>query len=222
MILLGGYANIAFAMAMIHGEVVRTMMLFYLAPVWGVLGGRIFLGERIDLTRWMGVVLALVGAFLVLGGWRLVSAQPTAVDLLALSSGFAFALNNVTTRAAQGVPQGTKAAAVFIGCALMAMVTMMTRNQILPQVPWLTWSLLVAFGLGWLLVATLATQWGVTCMEAGRASVILILELLVATVSATLIGGERLSFPEMAGGALIFTGAILEALRAGNSPLSPK
>ena len=50
--ILGGYANLAFAMAMIYGDVVRAMMLFYLGPVWGVLGGRVFLGERIDLQRW--------------------------------------------------------------------------------------------------------------------------------------------------------------------------
>src|SRR4051812_13970905 len=35
--LCGGAANLAFAWAMIAGDVVRVMVLFYLLPVWGVL-----------------------------------------------------------------------------------------------------------------------------------------------------------------------------------------
>ncbi len=61
--LLGGYANLAFATAMIYGDVVRAMMLFYLAPVWGVIGGRLFLGEMIDKRRRLGVVFAIIGAW---------------------------------------------------------------------------------------------------------------------------------------------------------------
>ena len=38
--LLGGLANACFASAMMFGEVSRAMLLFYLVPVWGVLGGR--------------------------------------------------------------------------------------------------------------------------------------------------------------------------------------
>ncbi len=45
--LLGGTANVCFVNALVYGEVVRTMLLFYLAPMWSVLGGRVFLGERI-------------------------------------------------------------------------------------------------------------------------------------------------------------------------------
>ena len=46
--LFGGIANSCFIAALMFGEVVRVMLLFYLAPVWGVLGGALFLGERID------------------------------------------------------------------------------------------------------------------------------------------------------------------------------
>ena len=46
MFLLGGFANLGFTLSMIYGDVIRAMMLFYLAPVWGVLGGALFLGER--------------------------------------------------------------------------------------------------------------------------------------------------------------------------------
>jgi drug/metabolite transporter (DMT)-like permease len=46
----------------------------------------------------------------------------------------------------------------------------------------------------------------------------LITELLVAVLSATLIGGESLSAAEMLGGALILTSTILEAWRQEPDP----
>jgi drug/metabolite transporter (DMT)-like permease len=70
------------------------------------------------------------------------------------------------------------------------------------------------YGLAWLLLATLGTQFGVTHMEAGCASVIIILELVTAVASALWIGGERMSVTEMVGGALILAAAVFEARRA--------
>ncbi len=218
MFLLGGWTNLAFAAAMIYGEVVRAMILFYLAPVWGVLGGRVFLGESIDRLRWLGVGLALSGAFLVLGGWALFEAPPGLIDLLAISAGVTFALNNVTCRAAQRTPVMSKSAVVFLGCGLMAVAGLFLLELPLPAVPAVTWGALVLFGLAWLLLATLATAWAVTHMEAGRASVILITELLAAVISATLLGGEVLSGGELLGGLLILAAALLEARRAGDEP----
>lgn len=215
MLLLGGWANLAFAGAMIYGEVVRAMMLFYLAPVWGVLGGRLFLGEPIDRRRGLGLVLALAGAFLVLGGWAILRQPPTALDLLALSAGMAFALNNITCRAAQAVPVASKSAINFLGVGLMALAVVLTQGQSLPPLSLATWGWLLFFALGWLLLATVTALWAVTHLEAGRAAVILLVELLAAVVSATLIGGETLAANEWAGGALILAAAVLESRRGG-------
>ena len=66
--LLGGYSNLTFALATMYGDIVRVMVLFYLLPAWGALGGRIFLGERLDAPRVLAVLMALGGAWLTLGG----------------------------------------------------------------------------------------------------------------------------------------------------------
>ncbi len=216
--LLGGYANLAFASAMIYGDVVRAMMLFYLGPVWGVIGGRVFLGERIDRQRWLGVALAMAGAWLILGGAALFHSAPSMLDLLALTAGVAFALNNIAFRATHTYPTGSKIAAMFLGCGIFAAVLMPLQGQSLPILPAVIWAALLAFGLLWLLGATIATQWSVTHMEAGRASILLITELLVAVLTATLIGGESLTTLEMFGGALIFTSTVLEAWRQEPDP----
>lgn len=81
---MGGAANICFNLAMIYGEVVRVMVLFYLLPVWGVLGGKFILGEQTNIWRWIGVALAIVGAFILLGGADILATPPNWLDLLAL------------------------------------------------------------------------------------------------------------------------------------------
>ena len=49
---LGGFGNLAFATSLMYGDVIRVMVLFYLMPAWGVLGGWFFLKEKIDAKRW--------------------------------------------------------------------------------------------------------------------------------------------------------------------------
>jgi drug/metabolite transporter (DMT)-like permease len=213
--LLGGGANLAFTTALVYGEVVRVMVLFYLLPVWGVLGGKFLLGERVDGWRWLGVVLAVVGAVLVLGAWDLLDSPPSWLDLVALLSGLLFALNNLVFRAAQQIPVRAKLAAMFWGCTLLAGGLLLTGLASMPAAAApLAWGGLAMYALLWLLAANVGSQWGVTHLEAGRASIIIIMELVTAVVTATWIGGERMEATEMFGGTLILVAATIEALRA--------
>ena len=211
--LLGGYANLAFTCALIYGEVVRVMVLFYLLPVWGVLGGWLFLGERIDAARGAAVLLALVGAVQILGGMRIFATAIAWPDLLALSCGLAYAGNNLLFRARQALPVVDKIAAMLSGCFALAALLMVFGAQPWPQTALQDWLWVVAYGLGWILLATVAAQWAITHMEAGRASILIILELVTAVVTAMWIGGERMSGAEWLGAALILAAAVIEASR---------
>jgi drug/metabolite transporter (DMT)-like permease len=210
----GGLANLAFASAIVSGDVVRVMVLFYLLPAWGVLGGWLLLGERVDALRKLTVVAALGGAFLILGGVRILAERPSLADVLAVLSGMALALNNVLFRKLSGVAVPDKIAAMFAGCLLLALPLTLLGVQALPTgVPPTVWLELAGFGLVWLFVATVGTQWGVAHMEAGRSSVLIIMELLAAVASAALINGARLRPSEWLGGLLIVAAACVEARR---------
>ncbi|MBI5463166.1 MAG: DMT family transporter, partial [Gammaproteobacteria bacterium] len=175
---LGGYANLAFTSAMIYGEVVRVMVLFYLLPVWGVLGGRLFLGERIDAARGLAVALALGGAVSILGGFRALTGEIAWPDLLALSCGMAYAGNNLLFRARQTLPVTYKVAAMLSGCFGLAILLVLLRVQPWPDVALGDWVWVVLYGVVWILFATVATQWAVTQLVAGRASILIIMELV--------------------------------------------
>jgi len=219
-LLLGGGANLAFTYALINGEVIRVMVLFYLLPVWGVLGGKFLLHERVDRWRWLGAGLAVTGAFIILGGFDALGGAPSWIDLIALLSGLLFAMNNLVFRAAAAVPVTSKITATFYGCLLLAGGLLALGAE---QVPYEAsadaWLALAAYAVLWLLPANVGSQWGVSHMEAGRSSIIIIMELIIAVLSATLIAGERMDGMEMLGGALILAAALIEALRTKDDDL---
>jgi len=215
--LFGGGANLAFSYALIEGDVIRVMVLFYLLPLWGVLGGKIFLKEQIDPWRWMGAGLAIIGAVFVLGGFGALSAPLNWIDLVALLSGLFFAMNNLVFRAVQAVPVGSKIAVMFYGCFVIAALLLLGGFETFPmEADTSAWAMVAAYAFLWLLVANIGSQWGVTHMEAGRSSIIIIMELITAVISAAIIAGETMKTIEMFGGVLILTAALIEALRSAD------
>lgn len=218
---VGGWANTAFVSALMVGDVVRVMFLFYLSPVWSVLGGRLFLGERIPPLRAAAVVVAVVGLWLVItGGHAPQSVSLTWADALALTAGLGFAGNNIIARAAQQIPLRSKTVAVFVGCGVLSALAAAWQGAPLTGLPAMAWIGVVLYGGVWLLLATATWQFGVTHIESGRAGVILLAELLVAVLTASWWGGESLSAIEWVGGALIAFAALLETLDPGPRPLA--
>lgn len=221
--LFGGGASLAFTYALINGEVIRVMVLFYLLPLWGVIGGRVFLGEKIDRWRYIGATLALLGAFVILGGFSAFDSPLKWIDIIALLSGIFFTLNNLMFRAAQDISVSSKIGAMFYGCFALAALLLLGGVEVLPEsISSEAWSGLFFYALCWLLIANIGSQWGVTHMEAGRSSIIIIMELLTAVVSAILIAGEIMQKHEYIGATLIITAAFIEALRTKDEDLSQR
>jgi drug/metabolite transporter (DMT)-like permease len=217
--MVGGWANTSFVNALMLGDVVRVMFLFYLSPVWSVLGGWLFLKERIPPLRWAAVVMALVGLWLFLGGTGGVDLAFTFVDFLALSAGFCFAANNVIARAAQQVPMVSKTFAVFAGCGVISLVATMALGHNVPTHMGIgVWIAVLAYGFVWLLLATATWQFGVTHIESSKAGVILLAELVVAVLTAVWFGNESMTGMEWAGGALITLAAFVEAMDTSPTP----
>jgi drug/metabolite transporter (DMT)-like permease len=213
--LAAGWTNLAYVVAVIHGEVVRVMLLFYLAPLWTVFFARYFLGERLNKIAFGVMVLALAGALVML--WRPEFGKPwpkNSAEWIAISAGIAFALTNVLTRQAAQFSVQLKALTVWAGVAVVALLWALIDP---PQ--WHNVVQLEAAGFGWLLciglvifVATAAMQYGLTHTPANRAIVILLFELVVVAVSSYYLAQETLSLQEWIGGAMIVAASIFSGM----------
>jgi drug/metabolite transporter (DMT)-like permease len=76
---------------------------------------------------------------------------------------------------------------------------------------------LAGFAGIWMMAAMAFTAYGVTHLEAGRAAILLVFELVAAVISAMWIAGERLDGVEWIGAALIVAAALLE-VRSDTKP----
>lgn len=214
--LAGGIANASFQTAIVHGDVIRVMILFYMLPVWSVVGGRIFLKEKIDTMRIISVILCLSGAFIILDVWHTSWQGITWVDLLAMSSGMGLAATNILFRFTQHVPLLSKVSVMFIGCTMLIGVSLsiFTPDTVLSDNSAIPWAM--AYGALWLTLITIGTQWAVTQMEAGRSAIIIVMELVVAVASVALMTATELKSHEMIGGLMVISAAILEGSRSGD------
>ncbi len=216
LMLSAGWTNIAFVEAVLQGNILRVLLLFYLSPLWATLMGRAFLGERISRIAWASLAIAMTGALVML--WNPETGVPwpeDRADWFALTAGFAFALSNVATRAVQDVSVAAKVLCVWGGVTAMALIMITVLAAPIPQISLATFSGAVALGFFGILVMTVLIQYGVTRLPVYRAAVITFVELVAGAVSQALLTDELVTLREWGGGALIVLGAYLAA-RASN------
>jgi drug/metabolite transporter (DMT)-like permease len=220
LVLAAGTTNATFNWAVTIGDVVRVVLLFYLMPLWAVLLARLLLNERLTPMALARVAMALAGAVVVLwpaessgsGGLPLPQSLP---DWLGVIGGFSFALNNVMLRREAHQPEAARALAMFFGGALVAGVlaaALSAQGTVpLPPAPawgWVAGALALAvFFLG----GNLALQYGASRLPANVTAVVMLTEVLFASVSAVLLGAGQITPSLALGGALILGAALLSA-----------
>jgi drug/metabolite transporter (DMT)-like permease len=220
LVLAAGTTNATFNWAVTIGDVVRVVLLFYLMPLWAVLLARVLLHEPFTRAAWLRVALALVGAAIVLwpeqGGLPLPRSLP---EWLGVLGGFSFALNNVLLRREAQQPEAARALAMFLGGAVVAGVVAvaLSLQGTVPLPPpvapgWLAGAM--AMGLLFL-AGNLALQYGAARLPANVTAVVMITEVLFASLSAVLLGAGVLTPPVLLGGALIVAASLLATFDRG-------
>ena len=203
-------ANISFNTALMHGEVVRVMLLFYLLPAWGALGGVLILGEKLSKQRCFAIAISLLGVFVIMGVDNL-SWEFSLADMMALAAGMFLSAAGVVNKMALKIPMASRSFIPFIFCPVLAAVGNYFAPTPMPEMSLITWGLLAGFAFIWILGATIFTTLGVSNIEASRASILQVTELFVAIISAMVVGGEVLEIKEYVGGALIILATLIEA-----------
>ncbi len=202
------------------GEVVRVVLLFYLAPVWATGFAWLLLGERPGVRRIVSILMGLGGAAVVLGfdgGFPLPRSEG---DWFGLVSGLLFAITLTLTRRAPQVGGLETSFVSFAGGTVIALCFVLFLPGRVPVPPGLTDALPPAALVAalWLLPQTWLVFWGAARLDPGRVSIILLIEVVTAAASAAVLTGEPFGLRETAGCALIMGAGMLEGLAALRRP----
>lgn len=209
--LSAGWANVGFTVAVVYGDVMRVVLLFYLSPVWTILFARWLLGEKLALPGYALMVFAVTGAVVML--WQPAMGWPLPRDdaeWIAVSAGAMFALSNVLSRKTAAMPVDVKVLVVFLGGIVIGGLAVAALPDTLP-VQWPpagAMVLLCALGIV-IFAVNIAVQHGLAHVPANRAVVIYLFELVVTAFSAWLLTGEVLETHEWIGGSMIVAAGLL-------------
>lgn len=210
--LVSGWCNVVFFLAILEGNVVRVLVLFYLSPIWAVILARLVLHEVLSGLAKVSLGIAMCGALIML--WSPAVGLPwpqTQSDWLAISSGFAFALGNVITRQGEQVPVLAKTLSTWFGAVTVAGVWILLSGYSFPPVSQTTLLTALGLGVGGIVVMTALVQYGVSNMPVHRSAVVLLFELIAGAISAQLLTNEVVTLHEWFGGILILLAAGLTA-----------
>jgi drug/metabolite transporter (DMT)-like permease len=206
--LAAGWTNLAYVLAVIHGEVMRVLLLFYLAPLWTVFLARLILREQAGRAAYLVIALSSAGAYVMLSGAGGLPLPTNQAEWLGLSAGVGFALTNVLTRKIRAAPIALRSLWVFAGVAALSALNALHEGgsapiaQVIATLDGRTWLIVTAIALS-LLLATFTVQYGLAHTPANQAIVILLSELVVAAVASRFLAGESMDPREWIGGAMI-------------------
>ena len=224
--LAAGGTNVGFSWGVVVGDVVRVTLLTYLMPAWVVLLAWPILGEKPNAGAVARLGLALSGMVVVLktpdSPWPV---PESFADALGLLGGLSFAMVNIMLRKLRDAPPVANALAMFggggLGCLLAALVGM--QFGIVQAVPpmatqWVVGVLLLTVAI---VIANSTLQYGASRLPANTTSIIMLLEVVFASVSSVWLGAGVLTTNTLMGGALIFAACIWSAMSSAPPPAQP-
>jgi drug/metabolite transporter (DMT)-like permease len=212
LVLSAGWTNFGYVLAILDGEVMRVLLLFYLAPVWTILFSYWLLGERLNRYGYAIIFLSFSGAMVMLWEPQLGMPLPNNfAEWIGLSAGMGFALSNVVARRCAHLSVETKSFGIWIGTALLSLLYLLYQGGLADRVATVdgdSWLLLVLLGIV-LCAVSFAVQYGIARVPANRAIVLFLSELVVAAIVSYFLAGEAMQLREWVGAALIVSASLM-------------
>jgi drug/metabolite transporter (DMT)-like permease len=212
LVLSAGWANLGYVLAMLHGEVMRVLLLFYLAPVWTILFSFWLLDERLNRYGYLVIAMSICGAMTIL--WKPGMDMPlpnTLSEWVGLSAGMGFALSNVVSRRSSHLSVEVKSFSLWLGTVMLTLPFMVWQGGVAEQISAISgwfWGVLVLIG-GILCGTSFAVQYGVTHLPANRAIVLFLFELVVAAISSYFLANEAMELRDWIGATFIVFASFL-------------
>lgn len=200
-----------YALGLVVASVTKTVILFYMTPIWSTVIAYFVLRERAGWGRWLAIATALVGCVLVTGVSRdELRFDPT--DLLGLLSGLFWAWGSVMIRRYDGLNFVTVSFLQYLFGGIMALLAALYLSDPIPQLNALLQAIPPAFlaSVVVFLPSVLLIFRIMQYVSPGLVGILMLSEALVAAVSAAFWLGETLSSTQWIGvGAILTTGVFI-------------
>lgn len=219
-----GAANIFYFAGIILSDVVRVIFLFYLLPIWATLFSKLLYGVPIGKIRMIGLAVAVVGIWLLLGagGWPI---PQNIGDVFGILAGMFWALGLTMMRGQDELDAFVVTASALFFAVIMAISMGFVMHSIIPDLqpapPTLDVAISIfipvaAFGILILWTTLFGQLWGAKYVAATTAALLTMSEILTATISTALLDESDLHWISWAGAGLIFVAIIID-LFAGST-----
>ncbi len=211
-----GLTQFFYSLSVLHTEIVRAMVLFYLNPIWAMLLARYFLGEAVTPIRWTAIAVAFVGMAIILHAEVEIPWPRNAGDWFACAAGIAWASGTVLLRHHQGLEPIELFPHNFIwtGILLIPLVFVAGIGNAPPLA-------LIASQLWWILpfvvcvwmAGAYISMWAVPKLAPAIVGVLFMTEISAAAITSALLSGEPFGWRETIGITLITLAGIMESMR---------
>ncbi len=220
-----GFAMTLYSAALAYTDIVRVVLLFYLAPMWSTLIECLFLGRRWTWRSALGIALSALGLLVIFRGELPVEGLGVLGDWMALAAGLCWSLGSATMFSASRLNIPQMVTASFIGALLVAFVGVLLLDDISR---FSTFSssysgvnivlFLCVLGLLYLVPVSAITLWGATQIPPAMMSFLLTLEVIAAVVTSALLLDQPFGAPEFIGTVLIISAAMVEFVQVKARP----
>ena len=200
-----------YALGLIVTSVTKTVVLFYMTPIWSTAIAYFVLRERAGWGRWLAIAAALSGCALVTGLSRdELRVEPA--DLLGVLSGLFWALGSVVIRRFEGLNFLNISFLQYLFGGIMALIAALYLGDPVPKLNAFLQAILPAFLASAVvfLPSALLIFRIMQYVSPGLVGILMLSEALVAAVSAAFWLDETLSSTQWIGvGAILTTGVFI-------------
>lgn len=209
---------------LITGDIVRVTLLFYLAPVWGTLLSVLFLGARFSLLQLVVIALGFSGAAVILDFSGGIPVPHGLGEWMGLASGLTFAVGATFAHKVAGSYEFEKTWLSFaFGAGIAAVFALINpafpapaSDRLFAALPFtVAVTLLILIPITWTMV------WGAQKLDPGRVSLLLMFEVVAASVTASLVAGEPYGPEKLAGTMMIIAAGAIDIFAAGRARGAP-
>ncbi len=187
-----------YSVGLVSSTVVRATVLFYLTPVWSTLIGSLWLSERLGFGRILAIVLGFGGLVLLLSNNDGASAPLNVGDVLALLSGLFWGLGAACIKKWPDTPVSGTTSFMFLFTTLASIgLGLLLFTDPFPPMSALADALPIAASASLLVLVPTAfvILWIARRLFPGRVGLLMMSEVLVAILSASLLLPEETMTP---------------------------